>query len=459
MPIFRLDRIEKLTAQDKPFFLMLAPAAPHIENELLEMVPMTRHADLFNDVQAPRTPNWNPADNIQAMKSSWIRTLPAMNASVQDYADHEYRQRIRGLVDEMMEDMIALLEQKGVMEDTYFIFTTDNGYHVGQHRIPAGKATFYAEDTNLPFTIRGPGIPANVKSKIPSAHVDLVPTFLDLAGVPEDQWPPMLDGRSLVEQWKNPACSTGAEAGLGNAKETINIEFWGLCVIEAPNAVELGVPFRNNSYKTIRIVGEDEAWLFSVWCTGETELYNTAQDPYELNNLAYHPTNETEKLLDRLNALLLVAISCEGGTCRQPWRYLQPGGLDAPLEIMSLQKAMDPKFDDFFASFPRFAFKECLQVQSVENEQPFWPPAAATGLGQAHRKRVDFYKTEGEGGKRLLDSGEMYGSIDQRYATLADIEKMARQVTDAEIYGNATMALTGRDLGFGSQADWMQWIG
>ncbi|KAI2630199.1 hypothetical protein GGS26DRAFT_102156 [Hypomontagnella submonticulosa] len=74
----------------------------------------------------------------------------------------------------------------------------------------------------------------------------------------------------------------------------------GSCIVEAPNSKELGITFRDNSYKTLHIVGEDESWLYSHWCTGETELYNTAEDPYELNNLALNATHESAGLMDRL---------------------------------------------------------------------------------------------------------------------------------------------------------------
>ncbi|KAK6220639.1 hypothetical protein LQW54_002084 [Pestalotiopsis sp. IQ-011] len=415
-----LDRIGKLTAQDDPFFLMLAPSSPHIQNDKYQTIPLSRHAGDFENVTAPRNPNWNPADEYQSQKSSWIRNLPLMNSSVQDYADLEYRMRIRGLqgVDEIMEDVIALLEQKGVMNNTYFIYTTDNGYHIGTHRMPAGKASFFAEDTNLPFAVRGQGIPSGVTAKIPSAHLDLVPYFPRA-------------GRS----------SRGKLATHRRARR----------------------PFLNDRYKMIRIVGEHESWLFSVWRTGETELYNIAEDPYELDNLAFDPTDATEKLIDRLNALLLVAKSCEGGTCRQPWRFLQPNNAttNGTLEILSLRQALDPRYDDFFQSFPRFAFKECLQVQSIANEQPFLPllPADGSGLGQAYREKVDYYTSEGEGGTRYLDSGAEYGPWDQRNASLADIEQMSRPITDAEIYGNATTTELRRSLGIEDPADWMAWIG
>ncbi|RSL94366.1 hypothetical protein CDV31_014354 [Fusarium ambrosium] len=455
-----LDRVEYLTTQDKPFLLVLAPSAPHVENEKRQAIPLSRHAQDFKDVTAPRGRNWNPADEYQKNKGSWLSTLPLMNDTVQAYADHSFRQRIRALqgVDEMMEDVIALLEDKGVMDNTYFIFTTDNGYHIGNHRIPAGKALFYAEDTNIPLMVRGPGVPAGVTSKIPGAHVDLAPTFLDIAGVPQDKWPEFLDGQSLLHQWQNPKSSTGKESSGGNAKEILNVEFWGLCIVEAPNAAELGVPFRNNSYKTLRIVGDDEAWLYSYWCTGETELYNTAEDPYELNNLAINPSKASSRLMDRLNAILLVTKSCEQGTCRQPWTLLQPGHRKD--EILSLKQAMKPKYDKFFASFPRVAFKECLQIQDINNEMPFYPPLPKTGaLGGKYRNSTDNYASEGEGGARYITSPGQYGGWKQRHSTLKEINKSGREITDAEIYGDAVTRKRRRDLGVIDEPEWMQWIG
>ncbi|KAH6890286.1 arylsulfatase [Thelonectria olida] len=455
-----LDRVEHLTSQDDPFLLVLAPSTPHVQNDKYQSIPLSRHAEDFANVTAPRGRNWNPADKYQKNKGSWLSTLPLMNDSVEAYADHSYRQRIRALqgVDEMMEDVIALLEEKGAMENTHFIFTTDNGYHIGNHRIPAGKALFYAEDTNLPFVVRGPDVPAGITSKIPGAHLDLAPTFLDIAGVSKKEWPEQLDGQSLLDQWHHPLSSTGKGSGGGNAKETLNVEFWGLCIIEAPNGAELGIPFRNNSYKSLRIVGEDESWLYSYWCTGETELYNTAKDPYELDNLAVGASKETSRLIDRLNAILLVTKSCAQGTCRQPWTLLQPGNCKD--EILSLKQAMKRKYDDFFAGFPRVAFKECLQIQDIGNERPFYPALPETGaLGQKYRNSTDNYQSEGEGGTRYIGSPGKYGSWDQRHADLDEINRSAREITDAEIYGDSATEKRRRDLGIADNPEWMQWIG
>ena len=123
----------------------------------------------------------------------------------------------------------------------------------------------------MPFVVRGPGVPANKVSDIPSSHVDLAPTFLELAGLREEDYPPFLDGNSLVSQWHNPSMSYEDE-GDGPGKEIINIEFWGVNTIEAPS--DPG-NHENNSFKTLRIVGKKFSYLFIKWCSNEMELYNT----------------------------------------------------------------------------------------------------------------------------------------------------------------------------------------
>ena len=146
------------------------------------------------------------------------------------------------------------------------IYSTDNGYHIGQHRVAAGKTLPYIEDTNLPFIVRGPNVPQGVSSRLPGAHLDLAPTFLDIACVDNSSLPAFLDGRSLLDDWHNPQ-----KKNSSSNYDIINVEFWGMSGIEAPG--QKGNV--SNSYKTLRIVGETDSWLYSKWCTGDSELYNT----------------------------------------------------------------------------------------------------------------------------------------------------------------------------------------
>lgn len=270
-----------------------------MDDETATTVPCQRHEGLFLNATAPRTPAFNPPDEVQRNKVSWIRDLEPMGDADVSWADAEYRRRAQALagIDEMVADVVAKLEAKGVMDNTYgehtrycqtlhtftafsltrhpqkVVYTSDNGYHLGQHRMTVGKTTPFAEDTNLPFVVRGPGVPQGAVSTLVGSHLDLAPTFLDIAGVAAHDLPPFLDGRSLLPQWREPGAGTGTGAGEGGNAEVLNVEFWGTAVINTPSGV-----FRSlkNTYKTIRIAGDGVGYLYSRWCeTSDVELYNT----------------------------------------------------------------------------------------------------------------------------------------------------------------------------------------
>jgi N-acetylglucosamine-6-sulfatase len=306
------------------------------------------------------------------------------------------------------------------------IYTSDNGYHVGQHRAPAGKSLYFAEDTNLPFIVRGPGVPANVTSTTPGLHLDLAPTFLDIAGVSQDDWPEFFDGRSLLDQWHNPTSGNGDGAGQGNGKESINVEYWGNAGIEAPSGGVLGSPFSNTTYKTIRTLGEDQSWLYTKWCSGETELYNTADDSYELTNLV--PSGDYTQVINRLNTLLMVTKSCEQGACRDPWSLINPPDGST---ITTLTQAMDAKYDDFFADFPKVSFEQCLIIQDDQNEAPYYPELQEGSLGRAYRDPTD--SIAGAGGASKITVTALHGTEAQRSATLEDINGASRPLTAEEL--------------------------
>ncbi|RYP52576.1 hypothetical protein DL769_010642 [Monosporascus sp. CRB-8-3] len=273
-----LARLESLVQQEKPFFLMISPTAPHVQNRTDPPTPPARYLDSFPNITLPRPPNFNPPDEFQNGKPSWLRSLPRLNQAQMDEIDHLYRRRLDSLrgVDDIVEDVVKMLEDNNILNNTYLIYSTDNGYHLGTHRHGSGKSLPYAEDTNIPLVVRGPGVQEGAVSHIPSTLTDLAPTFLEIAGLaPKDQ-PPFLDGASLLEAWKNPHSSTVAKK-----KEAINVEFWGNGYTEIPTwedgdfAPYFPGLYLKNNYKTMRIVGENYAWVYSRWCTNDTELYNT----------------------------------------------------------------------------------------------------------------------------------------------------------------------------------------
>lgn len=149
---------EAVSHTDKPWFLVHAPIAPHGSVELvpkyLSDMPRyaERHAQLFKEYYIPRSENFNP--DFQS-GVSWIRNLPRLNDTVIAYNDEYQRSRLRSLqaVDESVEKMVKFLEEKGQLKDTYIFYTTDNGYHLSQHRMHPGKECGFDTDVHIPLIV------------------------------------------------------------------------------------------------------------------------------------------------------------------------------------------------------------------------------------------------------------------------------------------------------------------
>lgn len=158
---------------------------------------------------------------VQPSGVSWIRDLPKLNQSVVDYNDFFYRTRLQSLqgVDELVDSLITQLEASRQLDNTYIIYTSDNGFHIGQHRLPPGKTCGFEEDIRVPLLIRGPGVPEGQVQDAVTTHIDIAPTLFQLAGIPAR---PDFDG-------------TAMPLTLGSAAEChehVTVEYWGNAVSE-----------------------------------------------------------------------------------------------------------------------------------------------------------------------------------------------------------------------------------
>ncbi|KND92061.1 Arylsulfatase [Tolypocladium ophioglossoides CBS 100239] len=341
----------------KPFFLGITPIGPHAETLLGSSapvikapVPADRHKDLFPDVKVPRTPSFNP-DAPGSV--NYFATLPKLSDDEIKYNDEFYRRRLQSLqaVDDLVNSVISKLEaHPDVLANTYLFYTSDNGYHIGQHRMPPGKTCNKEEDINIPFLARGPGIAAGKVATFPTSHTDLVPTFFELAGIPLHE---NFDGEPIPLTRKS-------QHAKKLKHEHVNVEFWGEGLAEGTVYANLGSIFDKNTYKTVRVVGKDYDFSYSVWCTNEHELYDIKADSSQLNNL-YGSNSTTSgfsipELTARLDSLLLTLKSCKGKVCRRPWEALFPSG-----NVQSLRHAMHKKYDHFFLEEQdKVTFSACL---------------------------------------------------------------------------------------------------
>lgn len=233
--------LRRALASGAPFFLGVAPVAPHSDispdrreggslPRMTEPVPAARHAHLFPGARVPRTANFNPD---RPSGANWVRTLPRHNASSVAYLDHYYRQRLRALqaVDELVAALVAQLAEAGALDDTYVVYSSDNGFHVGQHRLPPGKECGYDEDIRVPLLVRGPGVPRGRVERAVTTHIDLAPTILQMAGLGPR---PDFDGAAIplgVEEKEEPA------AGAPKKRhEHVAVEYWGFALAEGEGA-------------------------------------------------------------------------------------------------------------------------------------------------------------------------------------------------------------------------------
>lgn len=227
--------LDEALEDDKPFFLGVAPIAPHAETKhdedggiaFYDPVPAKRHEHLFPDIQVPRTPHFNP--DVQGAHGGYIGTLEKNNDTVVAYNDGFYRARIQSLqaVDELVETIMDwLYAHLDILDNTYLMYTTDNGFHIGQHRLPPGKTCAIEEDINIPFFVRGPGVAKGEWATFPTTHTDIVPTIFELAGLPlHKEW----DGEPIPVTTKQQSETT-------RRSEHVNVEFWGVGIFEGENA-------------------------------------------------------------------------------------------------------------------------------------------------------------------------------------------------------------------------------
>ncbi|CAH0051946.1 unnamed protein product [Clonostachys solani] len=372
----------------KPFFLGITPIAPHSETLLTPSgpifkapVPADRHKDLFPDAKVPRTPNFNP--DVPG-SVNYFATLPRLTDDQVQYNDDYYRRRLQSLqaVDDLVSAVISKLESHPeVLANTYLFYTSDNGYHIGQHRLPPGKSCNTEEDINIPFIVRGPGIAAGKVATFPTSHTDIVPTLFELAGIPLHE---NFDGQPIPLTKKS-------QKSNKQKQEHVNVEFWGEGIMEGTLYSHLADQVSKNTYKTLRVVAENYDFSYTVWCTNEHELYDMKTDPYQMKNLygskAATSSFNIPDLTERLDSLLLTLKSCKGKSCRQPWETLFPSG-----EVQNLQHAMKKKYDSFFKSQERVSFSACLKgyITSAEGSLHSEPYAGKLADGEFEARWEDW---------------------------------------------------------------------
>jgi arylsulfatase A-like enzyme len=291
--------IRQSTQTGRPFFLHLSTYAPHAP-----ATPAPRHENAFAGLAAPRAPSFSEEDVTD--KPGWVRTRESLSPRHVRAIDDHYRVRLRSLlaVDEMVGSLIDVLQAAGHLQNTYILFTSDNGWHLGEHRIAAGKNTPYEESIRVPLVIRGPGAPARQSVVLLACNNDFAPTFAEIAGA---HIPGFVDGRSLA-----PLLSS-SPPGPDRWRQALAIEHYR----EQPDGLPQAQPERRPAARAGGIPEfhgiRATDFVYVEYVSGERELYDLRRDPHQMQSLhaAVDPA-----LAQRLSTYLGALKRCRGAGCR-----------------------------------------------------------------------------------------------------------------------------------------------
>ncbi|MCI0557944.1 MAG: sulfatase, partial [Nitrososphaera sp.] len=284
---------ERETADSKPFFLYVNPLAPHTEDStppcvlnygsLQSTLPPDRYIGTTSGIQFPRPPSFNEADVTD--KPAKLR-FPLLNSTHIDCLDELFHARLETMraVDDLAGELVTALKNNNELWKTVIIFTSDNGFMLGEHRMH-GKTRAYEESIGVPLYMRIPKVAPQTIDKL-VINNDLTPTFVQFANA---QPGIEVDGRSIIPLIENP-----------------NGSWRNGFLIETPK------------YTGIRT--DDYVYVYHK--SGAREIYDLDNDPYELKNVK--SKSPWSSKITALEEWRLSLAGCAGASCRSAENRVAP---------------------------------------------------------------------------------------------------------------------------------------
>lgn len=313
------DMLAGLARSPRPFFLWVSYLAPHVgwpredddpaavlraDGQQLTVRTPARPRDVRGVLDAGLSgPLGAVREDDMSDKPASLRHEPPLNAAETVALAELTRQRAEALhvVDEQVAGTFEALADLGELEDTVVVFTSDNGYLLGEHGLVQAKRLPYESSLRTPTLIAGPGLPAGQERTDPLLTTDFAPTFLELAGARSGR---VMDGQSLLavarygdHGWIRPVLT---EAGPGRPGQ--------------PAVLDRGPagPSRLRFTQGVRT----PHYLYVEHATAEQELYDLRRDPLQLTSLA--DRRGSQPVVRALASLLEDLRLCAGATCNRP---------------------------------------------------------------------------------------------------------------------------------------------
>jgi N-acetylglucosamine-6-sulfatase len=313
-----VDRIDSHfnNHSNDPLYMQVQFFAPHDPAD-----PAPRHAGAFATAPLPIDASFNEK-NVKD-KPGWIRKISRFGPGLIAKIQTRYQHRLETLlsVDDAIQRIVDELSAKGQLANTYLIFTSDNGFMQGQHRLHQGKFAPYEPSIQVPLMIRGPGIPPGSQPRTLVWNGDITDTILKIAGarpgLPQD-------GRSLLPYARDPnlrsfrpiLIETGPP-GATNEPGTPVSAASGRRVhfskyvknLDQDHTAQIARAIVAPRYRAIRT----GRYLLVKYSDASRELYDLKLDPLELDSRykdsRYFPVRKF--LLKKLKGLVL----CQGEDC------------------------------------------------------------------------------------------------------------------------------------------------
>jgi N-acetylglucosamine-6-sulfatase len=299
------------TSHEQPFYLQLDYTAPHGDfRRPAGPEPAPRHYDWFKGAPFPHSRSEGFAEGNVSDKPSFIHDAPYL--SLRDIHTYRvyYQKALDSLraVDDGVKRVIDTLGYLQRLRNTYVIFTSDNGFFFGEHRLTGGKFLAYEPAVHVPFMIRGPGIRPNSSTGELAANVDVAPTILELAGVEADK---SIDGRSMVPFIRDPELRSRRPILFESFVETADVEANATTPARPGPSASVSILAPPKDYEGIRL----GPFKYIAWPSGEKELYDINKDPNELNNIVRIPNYFPVRNL--LHRQLRRLENCIGRECQE----------------------------------------------------------------------------------------------------------------------------------------------
>lgn len=327
------------TSPEQPFYLQVDYTAPHGDfRRPAGPEPAPRDYTLFDGAPYPHDHEEGFNEGNVNDKPRFIREAPYLSPEEIHIYRVYYDKALASLrsVDEGVKTILGTLGVQHRLRNTYVIFTSDNGFFYGEHRLTGGKFLAYEPSTHLPFLIRGPGIKPGISTGELTANIDIAPTILELAGVKADK---SIDGRSMVPFLRDPALRTRRPILFESFVQTNDVEEngggqpsssaavaagrtgGGAAVNERPARLarrdrrvlkaKASIVAPPKDYEGIRL----GPYKYIEWPDGEKELYDINKDPNELNNIVRVPNYFPIRAF--LHAQLIRLEACVGRHCSE----------------------------------------------------------------------------------------------------------------------------------------------